>query len=100
MLGHARGPPWDVCCPWCTRPCLPTPASRRCTTPSRPQFVAEFLTCEPLEQPSRPPSHLVSPWSLMEWQAGGGVGGGEAAPAPAHTHAPMHLHQHLASESS
>jgi hypothetical protein len=38
-----------------------------------PQFVSEFFTYEPLEDPCRPPIHLVSPWSLLEWQVGRGT---------------------------
>ncbi|KAL4458559.1 hypothetical protein ABPG75_013424 [Micractinium tetrahymenae] len=34
------------------------------------QFVSEFFAYEPLEDPTQLPTHLVSPWSLLEWQAG------------------------------
>ncbi|KAL4859287.1 Dynein regulatory complex subunit 7 [Chlorella vulgaris] len=34
------------------------------------QFVAEFVKCEPLELSDKPPSHLISPASLLDWQAG------------------------------
>ena len=35
-----------------------------------PQFVAEFFSYEPLPQQHMPPTHLASPWSLLQWQAG------------------------------
>lgn len=38
------------------------------TSPPHLQFVAEFFTYEPLEDLCQPPAHLVSPWSLLEWQ--------------------------------
>lgn len=32
--------------------------------------MGEWFNYEPLADPTRPPSHLVSPWTLLEWQAG------------------------------
>lgn len=44
------------------------------------QFVSEFFTYEPLENISQPPAHLVSPWSVLEWQVWGGWGLGLTPP--------------------
>jgi hypothetical protein len=55
----------DQLCPCIRNPATPLPW---------PQFVAEFFTFEPLEQLDRAPAHLVSPWSLLEWQVGGASG--------------------------
>lgn len=49
---------------------LPAPPTRPCLPPAL-QFISEFFTYEPLADPGRPPTHLVSPWSLLEWQASG-----------------------------
>lgn len=44
------------------------PGAPACLSPRCPQFVAEFVKCEPLEQSDKPPSHLISPASLLDWQ--------------------------------
>lgn len=31
--------------------------------------MSEFFLYEPLADPGRPPAHLASPWSVLEWQA-------------------------------
>eukprot|EP00899_Mesostigma_viride_P013144 jgi/Mesvir1/21830/Mv04215-RA.1 len=33
-------------------------------------FLADFLTYEPLEDPINYPSHIPSPWSVLQWQGG------------------------------
>lgn len=39
--------------------------------------MSEFFTFEPLDDLSQPPSHLVSPWSILEWQASEAYGHSE-----------------------
>eukprot|EP00775_Hariotina_reticulata_P013287 gene13287-13418_t len=51
------------------RPSLP-PFPQLYTLDGCAKFVSEFLTYEPLEDPLHPPSHLPSPMSVLQWQAG------------------------------